>query len=361
MTRRLTLRVGLALCTLGPLAGCSVYGLATALGSLTNTSTQVSGVANNRLLELSGLVRVPDALSANGQVSTLPPLTTVTPLLAVAPLAGVHLYATSAVRAAQSTDFGPGILRSAPIEFVDMVTGAIAATTSTDLNGRYVAQLVFAGTQHPFMAETLLRNPFNQVVGFLAAPIGADVSTPSGKHATVDLSPATTMVAFSASLLSESYPTFDPRFGFTGVKSARLAAMIGTISPSSLQAAATMLDQSRTLSEATTFDGLLSDTATASAVLTYEVKKLAAQALATDSLTVESPGLNAAILGQMVARISALTTPVPGGAQGFFDTVAGTVNLDLAKGQGGPISAALPNLPPLPTPTPAQGVNVVFQ
>jgi len=362
MTRRDLLRLALTLATIGPLAGCSVYGFASAFGGMTGSGTSVSGVATDRLFDLKGQIRLPQPLTSGRPLAELPALSTVAPLMAVAPMAGVHLYGTSALYTAQAVGFGPGTVREAEIQFVDVLTGDVAATVSTDVDGRYAARLNLKGTQHPFVAQTFLRNQFNQVVGFLAAPLGVDVSTVGGKHAQVDLSPASTMVAFSSVLLTEAYPGFDMRKGFAGIKSQRLAAMVSKIDPNRLQQAALLLDQSRTLNQASSFDTLISNTATASAVLTFQVKTLAMQALATDSLTVEAPGLNAALLGQLVERIAAVTTPpAADSTQGFFETIAKQVDLPLAKSEGEQISATLPPLPPLPTPTPADGMNVTFE
>lgn len=354
MTRRTLLRLSLLLSTIAPLAGCSVYGFASALGGLSGGAS-VSDVATDRIFNVQGQVRLPQALTAGPAVADLPALTTVAPLMTVATAAGVHVYGT------QALSFGPGTVRETDIQFIDLVTGEVAATASTDAAGQYSARLTFRGTEHPYVAQTILRNRFNQVVGFLAAPMGVDVSTVGGKRAQVDLSPGTTMVAFSSVLLTEAYPSFDLRTGFVGLKSKRLAAMVGTIVPGRLQQAAALLDQSRTLNQAATFDGLTSDTATASAVLTFQVKKLAMQALATDSLSVEAPGLNAAILGQLVDRIASLTTPpAASSTQSFFEQIAQQVDLPLAKSEGEQITNALPTLPPLPSPTPADGLDVTL-
>ncbi|HEY9856660.1 MAG TPA: hypothetical protein V6D05_13035 [Stenomitos sp.] len=361
MTRRTLLRLSLGLAVVGPLAGCSVYGFTSALGSL-GGQAEVSDVATSRLFNVEGQIRLPLGLTTGRALQDLPALTTVSPLMAVAPTAGVHVYGTAAVRETQSIGFASGTVHEAEIQFVDVVTGEVAATASTTVEGKYAARLSFTGTTHPFVAQTILRNQFNQVVGFLAAPLGVDVSTVAGKKALVDLSPASTMVAFSSVLLTEAYPGFDMRKGFVGIRSKRLAAMVSEISPQRLQKAVTLLDQSRTLSQGTSFDSLLSDTATASAVLTFQVKTLAMQALATDSLTVEAPGLNAALLGQMVDRIAAVTTPpAVDSAQGFFQAIAQQVDLPQAKSDGEQLATTLPELPPLPTPTPADGMNVTFE
>lgn len=362
MTRRTLLRLALTLATVGPLAGCSVYGFASALGGLTGHGAAVSDVATDRLFDLQGQIRLPQTLTMSRPLPDQPALSTVAPLLAVAPMAGVHLFNTSSLREPQSVSFSPGTVREATIQFIDVVTGKVAATASTDVDGKYAARLTFNGTRHPFVAQTIVRNQFNQVVGFLAAPLGVDVSTVPGKRAQVDLSPASTMVAFSSLLLTEAYPGFDMRKGFEGITSKRLAAMVSAIAPQQLQKASALLDQSRTLNQAASFDALLSDTATASAVLTFQVKTLAMQALATDSLNVEAPGLNAAVLGQMVDRISALTTvPPTDSTKGFFEAIAPMIDLPLAKSEGEQISATLPALPPLPSPTPADGMNVTFE
>lgn len=362
MTHRTFLRLSLLLATVGPLAGCSAYGIFSTLSGLSPSGQTVSDVAADRIFQVQGQVRLPQSLTSARPLAEMPALTTVAPLFAVAPLAGVHVYGAAAVNfQAQTTSFGSGTVRETLIQFVDPETGEISATASTDVDGRYNARLVFKGTDHPFIAQTVLRNQFNQVVGFLAAPMGVDVSKPSGKHGQVDLSPGTTMIAFSSVLLSETYPTFDLRTGFVGVKSKRLAAMVGEVAPNRMQSAAALLDQSRTLSEAGGFDSLLSNTATASAVLTFQVKKLAMQALATDSITVEATGLNAAILGQLVERMALVTAPPAGSTQGFFEAIAQQVDLPSAKSQGEAIADTLPTLPPLPTPTPADGIGVTFE
>jgi hypothetical protein len=191
--------------------------------------------------------------------------------------------------------------------------------------------------------------------------VGADVSEPVGKRPTLDLSAGSTLVALSTTLLSEAYPTFDMTKGYAGIKSGRLAAMVGAIPLHRLQGAARLLNQSRTLN-ADSFDRLLSDTATASAVMTYEVRKLAQQATGAASITEEAPGVNAAILGQLVERLSSLTTPpAADSTQGFFEAIGKQVDLDQARTEGETIKTVLPSLPPLPTPTPAKGVEVVFE
>lgn len=361
MTRRTTLRLSLFLATVVPLAGCSVYGFTSALGGLTGNGQSVSDVATDRIFNVEGQIRLPQTLTTGRALHELPALTSLSPLMAVAPMAGVHVYGTTSLRQTQALGFGPGTVREAQIQFVDVTTGEVAATASTDPTGQYSARLVFKGTERPYIAQTVLRNQLNQVVGFLAAPLGVDVSTVGGKRARVDLTPGTTMVAFSSVLLTEAYPTFDLRTGFVGIKSQRLAAMVSTIPPAKLQSAAALLDQSRTLNQATTFDGLTSDTATASAVMTFQVRKLAMEALATDSLAAEAPGLNAALLGQMIERLSTLTSPpVVGSTQSFFEAIAQQVDLPLAKSEGDSIGGSLPVLPPLPSPTPADGLDVTF-
>lgn len=348
----------LALPTLG-LVGCSVYGLATTWSGFQDQQS-TSALATHRLFELSGSVKLPDSLLSGKPLAQFPELATGSPLLNVAAIAGVHLYPQSI---APSLVTALGTVRDAPLQFVDTVTGAVVATTSTDANGHYSYRLSFEGSQRPFVLQTILRNSAGQVVGFLAAPLGVNVADPTGKKAVVDLSPATTMLAFSATLLSEIYPSFDCSTGFVGVVSARLAAMVRSMPPAKTQAAAALLDQSRTLSGEATFQDLLSDTATASAVMTFEVRKLAQQAMATDSLAVEAPALNAAILSQLVARIGQVKDPgAAGGSQGFLDSVASQVDLTQAKADSAAEQASLPvSLPPLPSPTPAQGVDVVFQ
>lgn len=361
MTRRTLLRLSLILSTLVPLAGCSVYGFTSALGGLSSNGQSVSDVATDRIFNVQGQIRLPQTLTSSRALHELPALSALTPLMAVAPMAGVHVYGTTALREAQSLGFGTGTVREAEIQFVDVTTGQVAATASTDPLGHYAARLVFKGTERPFVAQTVLRNQLNQVVGFLAAPMGVDVSTVGGKRAQVDLTPGTTMVAFTSVLLTETYPTFDLRTGFVGLKSERLAAMVSTLPPARLQSAAALLDQSRTLNQAITFEALTSDAATASAVMTFQVRKLAMQALATDSLTVEAPGLNAALLGQLVDRLASLTSPpVVDSTQSFFEAIAQQVDLPLAKSEGNVISDTLPALPPLPSPTPADGLDVTF-
>lgn len=361
---RFALRMSLLLGVLGPLAGCSVYGLASTLGFGSTEVRGTSDLATDRVSVLSGRVQVPAALSGAKALADLPALTTVAPLLAVAPLAGVHLYAPSSLglgRAVQAASFGPEGVRDALVEFVDLETGEVAATASTGVNGLYATRLVFKGARHSYMAQTLLRNGRNQVVGFLAAPVGVDVSQPVGKRPVLDLSPGSTLVALSTTLLSEAYPTFDLSKGYAGIKSGRLAAMVGAIPPHRLQGAASLLNQSRTLN-ADSFDKMLSDTATASAVMTYEVRKLAQQATGASSITQESPGVNASILGQIVDSLSNLTTPPAADTtQGFFEAIGKQVDLGRANTDGDQIETTLPSLPPLPSPTPAKGVEVVFE
>ncbi|MNX90463.1 hypothetical protein D3C86_1225160 [compost metagenome] len=349
---------------LGPLAGCSVYGLASSLGFGAAESRGTSDLATDRISLLSGRVLVPETIGGATPLAELPALTVVSPLLAVAPLAGVHLYAQRllpATRATQAAAFGPEGVREALVEFIDLATGEVAATASTGDDGRYSTKLVFKGARHSYMAQTILRNGRDQVVGFLAAPVGVDVSQPVGKRPTLDLSAGSTLVALSTTLLSEAYPTFDLTKGYAGIKSDRLAAMVGAIPPQRIQGAAALLNQSRTL-KAPTFDKLLSDTATASAVMTYEVRKLAQQASGATSITQEAPALNAAILGQLIERLSSLTTPpAADSTEGFFDAIGKEVDLDKARSEADQIKTVLPSLPPLPSPTPAKGVEVVFE
>ncbi|HEY9900476.1 MAG TPA: hypothetical protein V6D00_14970 [Pantanalinema sp.] len=358
---RLALRLGLLLGVLAPLAGCSVYGLASSMGFGATEGRSTSEIATDRISVLSGHVQVPAALGGTKALAEMSPLTVVSPLLAVAPLAGVHLYAPSSIRSVQATSFGPEGVREALVEFVDLETGEVAATATTGQDGLYATRLVFKGTRHSYMAQTILRNARGQVVGFLAAPVGVDVSLPVGKRPSLDLSAGSTLVALSTTLLSDAYPTFDMTKGYAGIKSGRLAAMVGTIPPHRLQGAASLLDQSRTLN-ADSFDKLLSDAATASAVMTYEVRKLAQQATGAASITEEAPGVNAAILGQLVDRLASLTTPPSADStQGFFEAVGKQVDLGQARTDGDQIKTALPSLPPLPSPTPAKGVEVVFE
>lgn len=347
------LSVGLAM---GPLVGCSLYGLSAAWdGALDRQSTQ--GVATRRIFEVQGTVRLPAGI-AGAPLAMMPELATGSTLLGVAMVAGVHRYpqALAPVSAADGT------VRDAQLQFVDLETGAVVATTSTDARGRYSQRLVFDGTMRPFVVQTLLRNQAGKVVGFLAAPLGVDVREPSGRRAEVDVSAASTMLAFSATLLSEAYASFEPSKGFGGVQSARLASAVRAMPPAKTQAAATLLGQSKTLNSASSFAGLLSDTATASAVLTFEVKKLAMQAMATDSLAVEAPALNSALLGQLVTRMAAIKEPAAGASEGFLTTIAKQVDLEEAKQTSQTEAQVLPTaLPPLPTPTPALGIDVRFE
>lgn len=353
--RALTLLLGIGL-SLGPLVGCSLYGLSAALEGLGERQS-TSGIATRRIFDVSGTVRLPTSLATVPLVS-LPELATGSTLLGVAMLAGVHRFPAAVL----PTTGADGTLRNAQLQFVDLTTGAVVASTSTDLKGHYTQRLVFEGSQRPFVVQLLLRNQAGKVAGFLAAPLGVDVREPAGRKAEVDVSAASTMVAFSATLLSEAYATFDPTQGYAGLASARLAAMVRALPPTRLQAAAALLGASRTLATATSFPALLSDTATASAVMTFEIRKLAMQAQATDSLALESPSLNAALLGQLITRISEAQVPASGTSEGFLGTMAAQINLTEAKAASQADAQVWPTtLPPLPSPTPALGVDVQFE
>ena len=360
MTRRLAWRLFLMIGSVGPLVGCSVYGLMGAWGgATTGLSSTVSAVANERIAYVSGKIDLPAGITAGKTLADLPALTNLSPMLGVAAMAGVYHYAVASLERTQATELAASTVTGAPIQFVDCLTGQVAATASTDAQGNYTAKLIFSGSQHAYIAQAILRNADQQVVGFLAAPLGIDLSTPSGKHSGIDLSPSSTMVAYSTALLSEIYPDVNLNQGFVGLPSQRLAAMTQQITPGALQSADTLMNQSSTFGTVDSFEELLSNVATASAVMTSEVKKVAAQALATDSLQVEAPGLNAAILGQLVTRIGAVSS-VPAGTQGFLDAIASQVDLNQAKAVGDAIGSTLPSLPPLPAPTPAGGTSVTL-
>lgn len=362
--RSFALRVSLLLGVLGPLAGCSVYGLASSLGLGASGTRGTSDLAVDRVSVLSGRVLLPAAMTGATAIADMPALSVRSPLLEVAPLAGVHLYETTSLatsRQVQVARIAPGGVRDALVEFIDLETGEVAATASTGANGLYSTRLVFKGVRHSYMAQTLLRNGKDQVIGFLAAPVGVDVSQPEGKRPSLDLSPGSTLVALSTTLLSEAYPSFDLSKGFAGIKSGRLSALASKLAPQNMQGAAALLNQSSTLNAAD-FDRLISDTATASAVMTYEVRKLAQQATGASSITQEAPGVNASILAQLVQRLAGLTTPpAADSTQGFFEAIGKQVDLAKAVTEGEQIKAELPTLPPLPSPTPAKGIEVVFE
>lgn len=363
MTKRTLLRLTLLAAAIGPLVGCSLYGLAGTWNSFGAATSTVSAVATDRLVHVSGQIKIPEGITAGKTIADLPTLSNLSPLLGVAGMAGVFQYATTALGREIQAAAAPGIttVRDATIQFVDCLTGELVATALSDASGRYTAQLVFAGSQRAYMAQVILRNRNQQVAGFLAAPVGINLATPAGKRADVDLTPSSTMVAYSTTLLSEIYPSVNLGQGFVGLTSSRLAAMVMAVAPSSLQNANLVMDQTSTLASPTSFENLLSTVATASAVLTSEVKKVAAQALATDSLLVESPGTNAAVLGQLVERIAAVkTAPTSTGTQGFLDAIAAEIDLDRVRLEAAPISGTLPSLPPLPTPTPAEGTTVTL-
>jgi len=339
-----------------PLFGCGALGLGT-LATLSAGTTSVA-TATQRIARVSGTIRLPDSLMAGRSLADLPPLTPGTPLQRVAAIAGVSEYAAQSLAGPRIQAIASPVTGGA-VEFVDLETGQVASSTEVDSAGRFTATLTISGHRHPFMAQIRIRNASNQVAGFLAAPLGLDLSQPAGKRAAIEVSPATTVLAAAATLLSESYPTFDPTRGFEGVVSTRLALMVGELAPSQVQAASGLMDASQTLSQARTFDGLWSDLATASAVMTYDVRQLARTALATDSLALENPGVNAAILSQFVERLPSVQ---PGtGQSGFFSAVMPQVNLDVARQRGSELAKALPDLPPLPSPTPPQGLDVSFQ
>lgn len=360
MTKRAILRLALVGASLGPLVGCSLYGLAGAWNGFGATTSAVSTVANERTVYVSGQIRIPEGITSGKTLADLPNLSNLSPLLGVAGMAGVFQYGTAALgRGIQATELANSSVKEASIQFVDCLTGEVVATATSDAGGRYSIQLVFSGTQRAYMAQVILRNRNLQVAGFLAAPLGVNLASPEGKRAGVDLTPSSTMVAYSATLLSEIYPSVNLAQGFVGLTSTRLAAMVMAVAPGPLQNAGIWMDRESRFSSAPSFENLLSTVATSSAVLTSKVKMVSAQVLATDSMLVESPGINAAVLSQMVERIGALKV-APTEAGDLLSAIAAQVDLGRARQDAMPISKALPSLPPLPTPTPAEGANVTL-
>lgn len=368
-TVRVSLRpffmAGLAL----SLSGCGLYALGGLFGGTPMLSTSGSEPAM-RAFDLSGTVQVPENLTARGDLAHLPALSISKPFETVAAIAELDS------RAYRLLSVGPqepemswtpeGLLRNGLVQLIDPATGEVIATVRTDSQGQFRTRAVApAAGKGGFILQAIFKNAQGETVGILAAPLGAQVLSVETKRKGVDVTAGSTLLTFSSMLMSESFNDITLSQGFAGIKSVRLSRLVRELDNDEANRASRVLDRGVPVIEAPTFDVLLGNLATSSAVLTYEVKKASQQAAGGAIASNEAElSFHAAVFNQMLSSLFTASRQ-PGASNNLFQNAAAALDLEAIRKKAKAIQNAIapdsvPPLPPAPTPTPGN-IGIEFQ
>ena len=352
------------------LSGCGLYALGGFFGGATPLSTSGSEPAL-RAFTLSGTVRVPENLTAQGDLATLPPLSISKPFETVAMIAELDPRAPYRLLSVgpQEPEMSwtpDGLLRNGLVMLIDPSTGLTVLSVRTDAQGRYQGRAVApAAGKGGFILQTLFKNARGETVGILAAPVGAQVLTTETKQKGVDVTAGSTLLTFSSLLMSESFNDITLSEGFAGIKSVRLSRLIRELDNDETGKASQVLDRGVPVIEAPNFDVLLGNLATSSAVLTYEVKKASQQAAGGAIASNEAEvSLHAAVMNQLLSHLFRIGQQASASSN-LFQDAASALDLDAIKKKADEILKAIPPdsvppLPPAPTPTPGN-IGIEFQ
>lgn len=347
-----------------PLSGCAL----TALGSLWGSGAPMATSGSEpefRAVSLTGSLRIPANLAAQGDFSGVPAMSIVNPLVAVAPIADYDPSATYRILSVSGSvpvaGWEPdGRIRHATIEVIDPETGEVVGTAITDAAGRYEVRVFARGARsRGFLLQARLKNPLGQTIGILAAPVGVRAVSVDSRRVGMDVSAGSTLLAFTSMLMSERFLDLSLSEGFAGLRSPRLARVIAEVDGVNAQKASRVLDRGKLVTEAPSFDALLSNLATSSAMLTFEVKKTsheaAGRAMASNE---EELAYHAAVLGQTMGTLVTVAERYPASASiNLFEAAASLVTTEGVRQKAGAIQnelppESIPPLPPAPTPTP---------
>ncbi|MNK23024.1 hypothetical protein D3C87_413110 [compost metagenome] len=346
------------------LSGCGLYALGGLWGEGTPLSTS-AGEPAMRAVTLSGSLHVPANLAAQGDLGSLPAMSLVNPLAGAAMIATYDPSSAYRIQA-MATPAPPlrwdadGRIRGAMIEVVDSVTGEVVGTGWTDAHGRYEIRAFARGANRTgFILQARFKNTEGQTTGILAAPVAVRVLSADTKRVSMDVSAGTTLLTFASLLMSERYQDLTLSEGFAGMKSPRLARLIAELDSAEAIKASKVLDRGKLVLEAPSFDHLLANLATSSAMLTFEVKKAsheaAGRAMASNE---EELAYHAAVLGQTLGTLVMVTERYPASASvNLFGAAASLVKPEGVREKAGAIQQnlapeSIPPLPPAPTPTP---------
>ncbi|MNK97019.1 hypothetical protein D3C87_1173320 [compost metagenome] len=352
------------------LSGCGLYALGGLFGGDTPLSTSSSEPAL-RAFDLSGTVQVPENLTAQGDLATLPPLSISKPFETVATIAELDPRAPYRLLSVGPQEpemswTSDGLLRNGLVQLIDPSTGEVVATVRTDARGQFRTRAVApAAGKGGFIIQALFKNAQGQTVGILAAPLGAQVLSVETKRKGVDVTGGSTLLTFSSMLMSESFNDITLSQGFAGIKSVRLSRLLRELDNDETGKASRVLDRGVPVIEAPNFDILLGNLATSSAVLTYEVKKASQQASGGAIGSNEAEvSLHAAVMNQMLSNLFKLGQQASASTN-LFQDAASSLDLDAIKKKADAIQKAIPPdsvppLPPAPTPTPGN-IGIEFQ
>lgn len=338
------------------------------MGSLWGSGTPLATSGSepeSRAVSLSGSLRVPANLAAQGDFNAVPAMTVVNPLVAVAPIADYEPSATYRILGMTSVASlagweSDGRIRHATIEVIDPETGEVVGTSKTDAAGRYELRVFSRGARSTgFLLQARLMNALGQTIGFLAAPVGVRAVSVDARRVGMDVSAGSTLLAFTSMLMSERFLDLSLTAGFAGLRSPRLARVIAEVDTEAAQQASRVLDRGKLVIEAPSFDALLSNLATSSAMLTFEVKKTSHQAVGRAMASNEEElAYHAAVLGQTMGSLVMVADRYPASASvNLFEAAASLVTPEGVRQKAGAIQHdlapdSIPPLPPAPTPTP---------
>jgi hypothetical protein len=357
------------------LSGCGLYALGGFFGGPTSLSTSGSEPAL-RAFDLSGIVQVPEHLTAQGELATLPPLSISKPFETVAAISELDPRASYRLLSVGPTAPGPtapqmswtpdGLLRNGLVQLIDPTTGLVVSTVRTDARGQFQTRAVApASGKGAFIVQALFMNARGETVGILAAPLGAQVLSVENKRRGLNVTGGTTLLTFTSMLMSESFNDLTLSGGFAGIKSVRLSKLVQELDADEAKKAAQVLDRGVPVIEAPNFDVLLGNLATSSAVLTYEVKKASQQAAGGTIPSNEAElSFHSAVMNQMLSNLFKASQQASGSTN-LFQEAASALDLDAIKKKADEIQKAIapdsvPPLPPAPTPTPGN-IGIEFQ
>ncbi|MBM3268527.1 MAG: hypothetical protein FJZ01_12830 [Candidatus Sericytochromatia bacterium] len=253
----------------------------------------------NPLTVRAPLARVTE-VSAGLRVSPVEALSGATPVTALADGATYRAQATAA---------------RIVVEVVDPASGELFRRGKADAQGRYRFELSEPPARRGWIVQATEVSGAT-VSAFLAAPL--PLASPGVARQTVDVTPASTLVVFTAALASGVRAELKVDTGFRGVKTEQLAAMVATLDGAAVKEAASKIDAGKSLGEpALEFEKVLDKVVSGSVALAQASHKLAS--------TTGSKLANVVAAGNNILRAISREEAAPTDAVAAVDASAGKV------------------------------------
>lgn len=312
-------------------------------GTVTIGGTPLAVLASSQLTSADPLTNA-SPLTSSSPLTSAAALTSASPLTGASPLISASPLTSSAPYRVESTADSDRVQSASSVVFVeaiDTATGNVLARVKADATGHYSLGLYSGSTlQGVVIQATAVQG--STVEGFLAAP--APIAAKASGTQTVDVTPASTTLAFSDCLLSgvegSGGPQFNVATGFRGFKSDGLADLVALTSPTQIQAFAASTGGASAFSSSQGVESVLSAAAQTGGTLAQKAVAASSQVASTVEAVAAAQNV---ILGAV-----APTSGSSSNLQTAIDTAASAVTASQIQAQENSLSQELA-LAPVPS------------